>query len=676
MKGRFSGVMVEILFISAVILYVVCQHTILADATLRHQEMLYTDGQAASAKVGNRVYLEHDSYTWLTYAKEMLQTGAWRINYTFSDNPPFGREAHWSSLLCWILVAAGWLRRMATGEPIFTALENAAFFINLSQLLLAMVVWYALMRKLLGRGFTLVGLFLLALLPSIAWAFHPGRPDHQTLHFLAALGSVGLLICGGLGWTRSTMNSGQDSFLEVPEKKRALACFRLAGVMGALGIWVGATVQLTVLFFAGCSVVGLIFFVSQKEIEEAGKRGLSYMSEVWWIWGKWGAAFTILFYLLQYFPFDMRMRLETIHPLYAVSWAGAGWLLMRCCQWRISGSRWLLRDWRLWLALGAFLAWPVASQFGPSEWHILRDQLVVRFQTHTTEGRSFPLLMGRDWLSAGFQEVGLLPLFLLAMPLFAGNSKYNRHEWMVLFFVWITGTGYFILAYWQVRWLSFAGLAFVILIPVFLKSLSRLYRGMELYVAWAVFGLVLVASGGLFLWNSQLALSRTVRDIMLHPTIPDMISTKRLARSLRAGMPDEEIRVIADPGAAPALYYFNGIKSVGSLFWQNSGGLRDTRDFFIATNDYEAEVIATARGVSYILVGSKSDDVMFQLYLKYGKSFNQAQGDFLIVRLIDGVRTPAWAKEDFVLSAKVSAPFKMRIPGPVPRLSVYRTDFR
>src|SRR4051812_42524506 len=59
---------------------------------------------AATSERPGGIYLEPDSYYWLSYAKRIGQGENWRIRYTYADNTPYGRPVHWSQSISWLLV--------------------------------------------------------------------------------------------------------------------------------------------------------------------------------------------------------------------------------------------------------------------------------------------------------------------------------------------------------------------------------------------------------------------------------------------------------------------------------------------------------------------------------------------------------------------------------------------
>lgn len=151
--------------------------------------------------VRHKVYLENDSYYWLTYARQMLVEGKWRIRHTHADNAPYGREVHWSQSVSWLLVVGAIVAKVLGVSDWTLALEAASVWINplLHALMVGGLGWVAARRFGVVPGMILA--LLLASLPDIAWNFLTLRPDHQTLHLGFAIGGFFALVVSGLGWT-------------------------------------------------------------------------------------------------------------------------------------------------------------------------------------------------------------------------------------------------------------------------------------------------------------------------------------------------------------------------------------------------------------------------------------------------------------------------------------------
>lgn len=653
-----------LVFVGAVLFW----HGQVSANLLRQQEMLLPGQPPATLTTGYRVFSDPDVYTWLTYAKQMVATGEWRINFTHGDNPPQGRETHWNSLLTWLLVAGGWLRALFTGESMAAALENAAFWVNAFLFFVACSLYYVVMRRLTGPLLTWVGLFLMATMAPIAWTFHPGRPDHQTLYYIAALGTIGGLLRGGLGWVWAPGSA--DAKWRLPKSQEAGRWFFVSAIFGAAGLWFGASVQITVLGFAGLSVLVLVVFTERDEYHAPG---VQYEANLWSRWGFVGALATCAFFLLQYFPLDMRMRLESIHPFHALSWAGGGWAMALLCRARIEPGFRLFRSPWFALSILLLLVWPVAMRFGPSEWHILRDEVVVRFQTRTMEGMPLPMAYGKEWMRTLFDDVGVMPLLLLFVPIIARSVNVSRPLWTSLMFLWVAATGYFVMTYWQGRWIMHWALVSTILAPVLLAAVPLVTSGWRKGLALGVLWITVLGTIGWTGWRLGNELMLQTFKNALIPSFTESIYIKRLGGLLRAREGGRELHVIMEPTSAPALFYFHGIKSVGSLFWQNAEGLRDHRDLLVAIDRNQALEIVRRRRIDYVIVWENTVSSTFPLYLKYGESLLQAHGDFLVYSLVDGgPYLPDWLEQDYDLNFRSGDSFAVPLPNPVPQMRIYR----
>lgn len=596
----------ELLLVFLVMLYVGWQHVIFSSAFERQSQMLYPDKTVPTATDGNRVLFETDCYTWLSLSRQMIMTGEWRINHTTFDNPPHGREVHWNSLLCWLLVVLAWISHLLSGDTIYAALENAAFQINLILLVVLGGLWYGIARARLGRWPTLVSLALLMTLPQIEWAFLPGNADHQTLHLIALLGCLGFLLRGGLGWMPSA-NSNAESAPRDSKNGESSRDFIISGAFGALGLWIGATVQLNTLLFTGVAVALLALLFIRKT---ASMRDHEFDPALWRRWGYSGAAFTLLFFLIQYFPNDMRMRLEAIHPLHAVSWAGAGWLLAWLCETRQRAAWPRIADPKLWLAVCALFSFPIAVAFGPKEWHIFHDPVVVRFQTTTPE--VLPLnALGANLTGQIFAQLAILPAFFLTLPLlFRKDLPLMLRSSHLLSAVF--ALGFFFLAIFQRRWMAYACLTIAIFVATSL-ALFLCMKSPRLGRFLRLSGFV-AALGPIAYFAFSSARDRLDEAALRSPIsgVVTLTWQKRLARILHNAKPEGSPIVLCDPDFAPSLFYFGGSRSIASLFWQNAEGLRFYADFFSATDDNLALTMARAREVDFVVVPTVKEWAAYQ----------------------------------------------------------------
>jgi hypothetical protein len=97
-------------------------------------------------------------------------------------------------------------------------------------------------------------------------------------------------------------------------------------------------------------------------MQQAGAR---FDAAAWRLWGRVGAALSLCFYLLEYAPGHVGMRLEVNHPLHALAWLCGGEVIADVIErWHHPAEK----NWRglarLALAVAGVLAVPVAIRIG------------------------------------------------------------------------------------------------------------------------------------------------------------------------------------------------------------------------------------------------------------------------------------------------------------------------
>ncbi len=171
-------------------------------------------------------FKDSDDIMRLLQVQRWLETGAWYDLTQPRLNPPAGVDMHWSRLPDLPLATVIWLSQPLLGAEqaallaahLVPALLGVAFF--------AAFVWAA--RPFTGReGSVYAGLMVLALsIPGAAFA--AGRIDHHGWQLLLATLGAGAVL-------RVLMALDTD-----PSPRRIAALALLAGLVGALGLWIGA----------------------------------------------------------------------------------------------------------------------------------------------------------------------------------------------------------------------------------------------------------------------------------------------------------------------------------------------------------------------------------------------------------------------------------------------------
>ena len=138
----------------------------------------------------------------------------------------------------------------------------------------------------------------------------------------------------------------------LPNRAQARNWFIASGIAGGVGLWVNTAAQAPVLAEVGLgALLATGLFARGGTAQSWAKADPT----LWRVWGWSGAATSIFFYFLEYFPSHFGMRLEVNHPLYAFAWAGGGEIIFRVSRWWGGGKlAETPRDWA-WLA-GSALA--------------------------------------------------------------------------------------------------------------------------------------------------------------------------------------------------------------------------------------------------------------------------------------------------------------------------------
>src|SRR5881397_2738221 len=79
------------------------------------------------------------------------------------------------------------------------------------------------------------------------------------------------------------------------------------------------------------------------------------------------------------------------------------------------------------------------------------------------------------------------------------------------------------------------------------------------------------------------------------------IVNRDLAGVLRSSQPRGKIVVLADPDSSAAIAYYGGLQSVGTLYWENTAGLKAAAEIFCAEHDEEARRLIRARGITHVV---------------------------------------------------------------------------
>jgi hypothetical protein len=549
-------------------------------------------GRPLEADQPPRIFLDNDCYYWIRYAQHMLDTGSARVRWTTLDNVPDGRPVHWSSLLPWLLIGLAAARSLLFGGSVHDGVEATAIWVN-PLLLCSFLVWmWTAVRRRHGPAWAAAVVLAVASLPAMLWDFGYGRPDHHGIHIIGAAGLLLSLILGGGGWISPDGN-------EAPSLSVARRWFLASSAFGALGLWVGATQQSLVIATAGLGAgLGLLTGGSGT------RDGSRLEPALWRLWGAAGAALSLGLHALEYAPSHLGMRLEVNHPLYALAWIGGAEALYRMA--RIHRRGWSRPDSAAFVAaLAVASILPCALFFGPRAWHALHDPYMRRIHDHIVEFQPLISAHRANWPRAAFQAFNVLPLFL---PLgvigvcLGALSPSSRQR------IWIALVPALALAAWALRQVRWGGLFSAALICLGIAALPPLVDRLSAWrprVPWRGLAVALFCGGSLAVFGLNLPSARAaVTSGRKVAELARAVAGRDVALNLRRYGQLGEVRVMSGAGETPSIHFFGGGRGTGSLYWENTVGIRAETDFFADEDDKTALRIAKERGITHVVVQS------------------------------------------------------------------------
>ena len=397
-------------------------------ASIGPARAIATDTASPSGLEGNQhnlvlPLLGTDGYQWLMQTQQMLAHGDARIRWVDYDGPPDGRSVHWSSLLHWWAAGFAWIAGKLEGVSTARAVEHVGPWANTVFLGVLLVV----LVPVVARRFGAIPAMLFAVGAVTVYPFYEffavGNFDHHGVASTAALLTVLLLLGGGAGWVRAAAapDDASPGTTWFRDARSARPWFIASGIAGGAGLWISAATEIPALVgvgIAACIACGLLGRGSAdaERIEPT----------LWRTWGIAGAASSVAFYLLEYFPAHMGVRLEVNNPLYALAWFGGGDFICRFCELTTAARTGAPRDAVpartararaiRWMAFDVALiaAAPAIALFAPSTFVLRPGSLVIAMhEDYIDEFQSLPRQLAHwSWtqINAG---VGLLPLMLI-----------------------------------------------------------------------------------------------------------------------------------------------------------------------------------------------------------------------------------------------------------------------
>jgi hypothetical protein len=543
-----------------------------------------------------------DGYLWNRFAEDVGKQGAWRLRHTDFDNPPEGRAVHWNSAFAWYLRGLGELRHALTGEPLRHSIFRMSIWANPILLVLALVLFTPVLARRFGPLFGSIVVIGMLTFDSFYEGFFPAYPDHHGLISFTILGMVmGILWAGG-GWVQEEGPGGDGmAARSMAEAKKGMI---LSALFGAAGLWISAISMALVLgsvgLAASLAILGLVRPPNKTQNPPRFEPGL------WKTWGLWGAAGSLFFYLLEYFPSHLGLRLEVNHPLYALTWLAGAWMIYEFGNWaRQPSSKAIPFPWSkfLWpLAVCSLL--PMLVLFGDGGIYSPKDPFLWRLHKHIVELLPVFLRAEMQGVSAfrflGWQSLLIpLSLFLMVIP------RLGRATQAALLFAAIPALIMTALMFYQTRWGLLVSPLYIALAGILLSQLGRIgprhpAARIASFFLLAALGASAVVSG--FhqviqpVWNQY----RHPNDIPAYEAQTRALVHRQIARSILDSAEGRPVRLLSSPNSSCILACLGGFQTVGTLYWENTTGLKAAAAGLNAQSEEEALAFMKAHQITHM----------------------------------------------------------------------------
>lgn len=553
-----------------------------------------------------------DGYVWNRHAERLGQNGEWRVRKTDLDNAPEGREVHWNSVFAWYLRGLGELRQRFVDEPLRHSIFRMSIWANPILLVLAIVIFSTLSARRFGPFCGAILALGMVAVPTFYEGFMPAYPDHHGLIAFCLLGLLFGIAWAGAGWVRVEGAGGRKGLVEslAPDTlQKARHGMIFSAICGAASLWISALSTGLVLGAIGASILLTVMLWARPR--KGATPGAVFHAELWRTWAIWGSLASLGFYLLEYFPQHMSMRLEVNHPLYALAWWGGGWTIAVLTAWWVRGDSGPWPQWRefpwksLLLPIVAMLPLPLLIVFGGPEVYLPKDPFMGRLWKNIAE--LLPLLVriqhgGLTWQVA----FGWFPLVLLGAVLLQFSKQLGTATKATLLFLALPIVFMTALQFYQVRWGMLAGPLYLALAALVLPTFWRLVppdltSRLVAAAAMAAFGFLFVQPS----LNNSFNLSWTQYrsadgQIPITPGQGLALLHRQMALAISEDAGDEPVVLLSSPNSSCLLSTLGGFRTIGTLYWENVEGLKAAAAALNAQSDQEALELLKQHGVTHI----------------------------------------------------------------------------
>jgi len=591
------------LVLLAIVAWVVVHAFLVDTVTVRLCEALDKDIPVEKRMPVFLSEIAFDGYTWNRHAENLGKDGDLRLRFTDMDNAPDGREVHWNSGFAWYLRGLGEVYRAFTGDTLRNSIFRMSIWANPILLVVAIGIFSTLSARRFGPLCGTVIAIGMVAVPTFYEGFLPAYPDHHGLIAFALLGMLFGIAWAGAGWVQ--VESGDD-FVPPHSLKQARHGIIFSAICGAAGLWISALSTAIVLGAIGMAAV--VSALASRWLVR--KDGCQFHPELWKLWALWGAGGSFVFYLIEYFPNHMSMRLEVNHPLYALAWIGGGWIIAEVSGWlNRSVTKPVAFPWaKLILPLACCAVLPLAMLIGGSAVYIPNDPFLGRLWKNIAE--LLPLITrinmgGLTWqVAVGWYPALIVASFVIMFFRSVGPGTKTTLVCLIVPILIITG-----LQLYQVRWGMLAGPLYIGLAGIIIPQVWRLVPASP--VARSLGAVVLLGFGFLFVqpsfrnafvgaWSQY----RSPENLQLTPGQGLALLHRQMARTLLDDANGKPIVLLSSPNSSCLLSSIGGFQTVGTLYWENVDGLKKAAEALNAQTDEEGLALIQKLGVTHVSVMS------------------------------------------------------------------------
>lgn len=533
-----------------------------------------------------------DAQVWVRHAMNLLEGDELQLRHTMIDNAPKGREVHWNSAWAWTIAGAGKLYQLISGRTLYNSIELATRWLAPGMMWLLMVVVSAWTARRAGLIAGLVVAAALGCKDRINEGFFPSYVDHHGLLTVAAFSCLLGATLMGMGWWRPTGGGREPALLpESLDDVRRSAIF--SALAGAAGMWVSAASVITAIALTGAAGLAA-FFVQQRWGQDRTAR---FDAQAWRLWGRVGAAGSAFFYLVEYFPSHLGLRMEANHPLYSLAWLGGGELIAQVCErWSGEAERRWERPGRLIWPMGLILLPAVVIAVGRASVFVVSDPFLARL--HSDYIQEFQPL----WTSFKGMDAKSLSLIMLNdfLPLIAGLVVVAVGRGRLSAPVWgatLAAAGLTALGCLQARWLLNGSAA---QIPVVLLLIGlAVVRAPARWRSMVAAGLTLAV----FVPASVIRYANAREDVLakrVSTRDANGMLFRDIADTLRKSQPTGQITVLSSPNTSTGVGYYGNFRTLGTLYWENNDGLKAAAAILSARTEDEAAALIRKHGVTHL----------------------------------------------------------------------------